>query len=121
MNCGALLLDLDDTLIDTRQGTSLALRDFHGTHGHQIGIPCDQVEAIWDRSIKTHFPRYIRGDLSFQDQRRWRIRDIFGRPAMPEAEADALFNAYLSHYSVITSFPTMCFPCWTPCMGFPWP
>jgi putative hydrolase of the HAD superfamily len=99
MTYGALLLDLDDTLIDTRQGTSLALRDFHGTHGNQIGIAPELVEAIWDRSIKTHFPRYIRGELSFQDQRRWRIRDIFGRPDMTDAEADALFDAYLSHYA----------------------
>ena len=95
----ALLLDLDDTLIDTRQGTRLALNDFHGTHGGQLAISRHEVEAIWDRSIKTHFPRYIRGELSFQDQRRWRIRDIFGRPDMGEAEADALFRAYLSHYA----------------------
>lgn len=99
MKYDALLLDLDDTLLDTRQGTRLALRDFHGTHGDQIGIPRNQVEAIWDRSIRTHFPRYIRGELSFQDQRRWRIRDIFARPEMSEAEADVLFKAYLSHYA----------------------
>ena len=99
MTYGALLLDLDDTLLDTRQGTSLALRDFHGSHGVQIGISLEKVEAIWDRSIRTHFPRYIRGELTFQDQRRWRIRDIFARPDMGEAEADALFKAYLSHYA----------------------
>lgn len=99
MTYGALLLDLDDTLIDTRQGTSLALRDFHGSHGDQIGISLEKVVAIWEHSIKTHFPRYISGELSFQDQRRWRIRDIFARPEMGEVEADTLFKAYLAHYA----------------------
>lgn len=99
MNYGGLLLDLDDTLIDTRQGTRLSLWDFHGSHGDRFCIPRDQVEAVWDRSIKTHYPRYTRGEMAFQDQRRWRIRDIFGRPEMPDAEADTLFNVYLSHYA----------------------
>jgi putative hydrolase of the HAD superfamily len=95
----ALLLDLDDTLIDTREGTRLALRDFHGTHGHlMIGGLADS-EAAWDRGIKLHFPRYVRGEISFQEQRRGRIREIFARPDMPEAEADRLFRIYLDHYA----------------------
>lgn len=99
MTFKALLLDLDDTLIDTRQGTRLALRDYHGALGGRVRIPLDEVAGIWDRSIKKHFPMYIRGELSFQDQRRWRIRDLFGRPDMADAEADSHFNDYLSHYA----------------------
>jgi putative hydrolase of the HAD superfamily len=97
MRYQALLLDLDDTLIDTRQGTRLALRDYHGTHGSRMGIGVEEAEAAWERGIKLHFPRYVRGEISFQEQRRGRIREIFGKPDMAEAEADALFENYLTH------------------------
>jgi putative hydrolase of the HAD superfamily len=99
MPAKALLLDLDDTLIDTREGTRLALRDFHGTHGHLMAGGLADSEAAWDRGIKIHFPRYVRGEISFQEQRRGRIREIFARPDMPEAEADRLFQVYLDHYA----------------------
>src|SRR4051794_7053614 len=95
----ALLLDLDDTLIDTREGTRLALRDFHGAYGHLMAATLEDAMARWERGIKLHFPRYVRGEISFQEQRRGRIREIFSRPDMPEAEADQLFDAYLEHYA----------------------
>jgi putative hydrolase of the HAD superfamily len=95
----ALLLDLDDTLIDTREGTRLALRDFHGSHGHLMIGGLAEAEAAWERGIKLHFPRYVCGEISFQEQRRGRIREIFARPDMPEAEADRLFRAYLDYYA----------------------
>jgi putative hydrolase of the HAD superfamily len=94
----ALLLDLDDTLLDTRQGTRLALRDFHGTHGHLMGVGLEEAEDRWERGIKVHFPRYVRGEISFQDQRRGRVREIFAKPDLTDAASDALFETYLRHY-----------------------
>jgi putative hydrolase of the HAD superfamily len=95
----ALLLDLDDTLIDTRQGMRLALRDFHSAYGHLMAGTVEDAEVRWQQGLDLHFPRYVRGEISFQEQRRGRIRAIFSRPDMPEAEADRLFNAYLEHYA----------------------
>lgn len=93
-----LLLDLDDTLIDTRTGTRLALADFHQSHGHLMGVGAEEAYARWDAGIKSHFPRYVNGEISFQEQRRWRIREVFGRRELPDAECDGLFQAYLEHY-----------------------
>src|SRR4051812_47681064 len=97
-NPKAILLDLDDTLIDTRTGTRLALKDYHGSHGHLMGGGLERLEALWDLGIKRHFPRYVSGEISFQDQRRWRLREVFERPEMPDAEADDLFQGYMRHY-----------------------
>jgi putative hydrolase of the HAD superfamily len=93
-----LLLDLDDTLIDTRTGTRLALADFHGTHGHLMGVGPEEAYGRWDAGIKLHFPRYVSGEISFQEQRRWRIRELFGRSGLTDAESDGLFRTYLEHY-----------------------
>lgn len=94
----ALLLDLDDTLIDTRRGTQLALTDYHGSHGHLMGVSLEEASERWDRGIKLHFPRYVSGEISFQEQRRWRIREVFARPDLTDAESDELFQGYLGHY-----------------------
>jgi putative hydrolase of the HAD superfamily len=93
-----LLLDLDDTLIDTRTGTLRALADFHATHGHLMGIGLEEAYGRWDAGIKLHFPRYVSGEISFQEQRRRRIREVFGRPELTDGEADGFFQAYLAHY-----------------------
>lgn len=91
----ALLLDLDDTLLDSRSSMGLAMADFHATHGHQMGVGPEEAAVRWLRATDTHYPRYARGEIAFQGQRRCRVRDLFARPDMPDAEADALFQIYL--------------------------
>ncbi len=42
--------------------------------------------------------RYSYAEIDFQEQRRRRLRTIFGKDDMSSNEADAIFSDYLSHY-----------------------
>jgi putative hydrolase of the HAD superfamily len=91
----ALLLDLDDTLLDTRAGAVRTIADFHATHGPLMGVGPEEAAARWQRGIDLNHPRYLRGEISFKDQRRGRVRELFARQDMPDEEADALFQVYV--------------------------
>lgn len=50
----------------------------------------EEAEALWEQGLRENFPRYLKGEISFQEQRRGRIRAMFSNPALTDAEAVAL-------------------------------
>ncbi len=98
-----ILFDIDDTLIDH----SAAVRDgVHALH-RQIG-PAEEVAAFhasWVTAMRIYFPRFLSRELSYQDQRRARMRHAVG-PHLSDAQADALFDLYFRVYETSWSlFP----------------
>ena len=92
----AILFDLDETLLNQKEASSAALRHFHA---HRCaGIEWRDVEKRWKTSLETHFDRFANGEITFQEQRRWRIRDVFEDPGISDAKADDLFGIYLAEY-----------------------
>lgn len=94
----AILLDLDDTLLDDRGATAPGFAAFLAAHRHRCAY-ADDDEALsaWRDAARRHWMRYERGELSFQEQRRWRIRDFLGE-ALNDAAADAAFRVYQQVY-----------------------
>jgi putative hydrolase of the HAD superfamily len=92
----AVLFDLDGTLVDHDSAVAGALAAFRARH--LPDMPMASLQAAWDTAAALHFPRFVDGRISFSDQRRLRIRDVLGLPALTDAEADVLFEAYLSAY-----------------------
>ncbi len=98
-----ILFDIDDTLIDH----SAAVRDgVHALH-RQIG-PAEEVAAFhasWVTAMRIYFPRFLARELSYQDQRRARMRHAVG-PHLSDAQADELFDLYFRVYETSWSlFP----------------
>jgi putative hydrolase of the HAD superfamily len=98
----ALLFDLDGTLMDHDAARVAGL----AAHVAALlpGLPAAElarVDGEWQRLEAVHYDEYAAGRISFQEQRRRRVRGLHAaldRPAPDDAAADAWFAAYLGHY-----------------------
>ncbi|MDX6743914.1 HAD family hydrolase [Actinocorallia sp. A-T 12471] len=98
----AILWDIDDTLFDYAQAdTDAATR-----HLAAEGLPHDTAALThWRTLTHTHYTRFTNGELTFTEQRRERVRAYLG-PTTPDAQADAWFDRYLTHFEQAwTAFP----------------
>lgn len=94
----ALLLDLDDTLLDDRGATRKAFSSFLASHRHTLESDVESVMlARWQSISRKHWPRFEQGEISFAEQRRSRVRD-FLQQTMSDEEADTAFEPYLEAY-----------------------
>ena len=89
----AVIFDLDDTLVDQRSAAHEAVVPWAADHG----VVDPGVALRWDAVAQRHYPRYQRREVSFQGQRRARVREFLGRD-LSDAEADAIFAGYLARY-----------------------
>lgn len=94
----ALLLDLDDTLMDDRAATRSAFAAFLDSHRNLLDGETEEDSFVrWRAVSAAHWRRFERGELSFLDQRRARVRD-FLRTQLTDPEADAAFEPYRVTY-----------------------
>ncbi|MFZ0324063.1 MAG: HAD family hydrolase [Actinomycetes bacterium] len=90
----AVIFDVDGTLIDYEYAQREGLRRHLSDSGSSL------VEAVWDRwqvAEERHFARYLAGELTFEGQRRERVREFVGGP-FTDDDADAWFDGYRSHF-----------------------
>ena len=94
-----MLFDLDGTLLDHESATAAALRAWLPSYG----LSNEDIEAViplWSDLERRHYPAWRAGEISFQEQRRRRIRDFLpavGR-TVQAARLDAVFAEYLTCY-----------------------
>ncbi|MFT4293853.1 MAG: HAD family hydrolase [Micropruina sp.] len=91
-----VLLDLDGTLLDHRGAADRAVVAW----ARQLGLSDDpDPVARWRRAESQHYPQFERGECSFQEQRRRRVRAFSSALAgVDDERADALFDDYAAHY-----------------------
>lgn len=94
-----ILFDVDDTLLDDRGAQDEYLRTLY-SHHRSILPYADQgtFVAAWRASIQRHFARYLKGELTIVEQRRARIRDVFGDPGMSSRKVDSIVDDFLTAY-----------------------
>jgi putative hydrolase of the HAD superfamily len=94
----AVLLDVDDTLVDTRAAFAAAIRQVVATWmPHLDDAQCEAALRHWVRDPSGHFRAYTRGEIDFETQRRRRAADLhaaFGGPVLDEATADTWDAGY---------------------------
>ncbi len=95
----ALLLDLDGTLLDHRAAADAAVVSWVATLlGH---VPAGLV-ARWAELEERYVTRAERGELTWQEQRRHRLTELFVELGLPPARdpvLDVHFAAFLTHYA----------------------
>lgn len=89
----AVLFDLDDTLVDQASAAGAAAVAWAAEHG----ITGADVGSRWARVSDRHYQAYQRRELTFQEQRRERVREFLAIDADDDV-ADEIFAGYLARY-----------------------
>ncbi len=93
-----VLLDLDDTLFDHRtaaDAAAVAWAEALPDWQHHA----DEAVSRWLALENEHFPRYARGELTLEEQRRVRVRAFHPSLAtLDDAGVDHAFGQYLRFY-----------------------
>jgi putative hydrolase of the HAD superfamily len=93
-----VLFDLDDTLFAHRRATEAGVV----AHLRASGFEDDATTATrWSALEKTHYDRYLDGELDYVGQRRARARgfmEAYGVTFESDADAEAWFDGYAQSY-----------------------
>lgn len=93
-----VLLDVDDTLVDTRAAFEAALAQVAALYLAD-STALEEVLATWRADLGGHYRRYTRGEMGYVEQRHVRANELharFGGPELDEAgfaEWDEVFEA----------------------------
>ncbi|MBT2439920.1 HAD family hydrolase [Streptomyces sp. ISL-36] len=99
MTIRAVLWDIDDTIFDYSRADLAGMRDHLTAEGLVDGFDSvDQALRRWQEITVVHWRRFEAGGVDFREQRRERVRDFLGTPALTAAEADGWFDRYITHY-----------------------
>lgn len=91
-----IFFDIDDTLLDYKASQEAAARGFARQYARYIA-DVEAFPALWQEITARQMARYLAGDLSFQAQRRNRVREALGIELSPR-QADQIFNDYYQLY-----------------------
>jgi putative hydrolase of the HAD superfamily len=94
----AVVWDVDDTLFDYTTADRVGMRAHLAAEGLLDGFETvEQAIARWRETTDVQWGRYAAGEVSFEGQRRDRVRVFLGEE-LSDDEADAWFQRYLGHY-----------------------
>jgi putative hydrolase of the HAD superfamily len=98
----ALLIDLDDTILCETVAVKSAINALvFNKFAHFQLITLDDTDSslfdIWGQASSKYWQQYIKGEISFQQQRQLRVRALFGEHISDQA-ANTIFDQYLALY-----------------------
>ncbi|OPG04829.1 hydrolase [Streptomyces sp. GKU 895] len=101
MSIHAVIWDVDDTLFDYTTADREGMRLHLTAEGLLTGDETpEQALVRWRTITDAQWARFSAGEVSFEDQRRDRVRVFLGE-RLTDAEADAWFRRYLAHYETV--------------------
>ena len=94
-----IFFDLDDTLLDNRSAQDKAALAWREAMGERL-VPHAESNfpEIWHSTTLCYWKLFERGEISFTEQRRRRIRDIMRDPHLSNEGADEMFARYVPFY-----------------------
>lgn len=99
-----VLFDLDGTLVDHDSALRQGLIGWLTSKELATEQQClDGLVALWDEVAERHFPAFRAREITFQEQRRRRLREFLPQlrvdtVGLDEATLDRIFKDYLEHY-----------------------
>ncbi|MGP4042067.1 HAD family hydrolase [Gracilibacillus sp. D59] len=92
-----IFFDIDATLLDHGKAEQKGAVDFYKKYSNELENSENEFVDRWFELSKKYFGKFLSNELTFQEQRRFRIKDIFGSH-LNDMQADNIFNKYLSLY-----------------------
>ena len=94
-----IFFDIDETLLNNSAAERAAAAQFYDLHKDVLQEPVEAFIDRWQTLTEHNIQRYLAGELSFQGQRRARLRQVFAsKRSLSDAEADLIFETYLHLY-----------------------
>lgn len=92
-----IFFDVDDTLVDHSNAERLAAKAFGELYQDYIPECSTHFSERWRKVSEKHIKRFLSGELTFQAQRQYRIREIFAKNFSDDV-CDGYFQDYLELY-----------------------
>ncbi|WP_201717435.1 HAD family hydrolase [Rhodomicrobium vannielii] len=86
-----IFFDLDDTLLDSHSASLNAAINLY--KDASISMSLQEFLASWQAAQERQYSRYDAKEISFQEQRRARLREVIN-PALSDCAADQMFTHY---------------------------
>lgn len=96
-NYNMIFLDIDDTLLDHKSSQDKAALIFSELYKERLIVEQNMFVKFWDEISRNHMNKYLLGNISFQEQRRERIKSSISAD-LSDREADTIFDDYHSAY-----------------------
>ena len=94
-----IFFDIDRTLLDHESAERAAALTFQKEHPEVFTESPEKFVERWHTVAEKYIKRHIDGEFSFREQRRIRLKELFGHHRqLSDADADGLFESYLRHY-----------------------
>ena len=94
-----IFFDLDDTLLNSMEAEYNAICKFKRNNNFD-NIESEEFWKTWRTSTRGQYDRYLKGEISFQEQRIRRIQELYTRygRTLSIQDANEKFDEYLSIY-----------------------
>lgn len=95
-----IFFDLDDTLLDHKSSELLGVDAFYEEYKDYFRLEKDVFYKLWCQLSDKHFNRYLKGKVTFDQQRIERIKELFRYSNIKLTDEDAMikFKKYLNNY-----------------------
>src|SRR5438034_11802647 len=114
-----IFFDLCGKLIYHSSGSAFARLDFFDHFFGSVAFPREGFPEVWEGIVDKHFNRYCRGEISIWEQRRSRMREVFGDESLPDWECDSRYQVYIQEYESLTRAYDDAAPYINECEGTP--
>jgi len=96
----AVLFDLDDTILNTRDAQANAICDFKGLFSEFNSISKEKFREEWDKITEKCYEEYLNNEYSFKRLRIQRMKKLFLKygTSISDEEAKNRFKEYLEIY-----------------------
>ncbi|MFT8320980.1 MAG: HAD family hydrolase [Bacillus sp. (in: firmicutes)] len=100
-----IFFDIDGTLVNHELAERVGAQEFYDKYKEDLSMEDNEFPSLWISWSHAYYAKFLAGELSFQEQRRMRIKELFGKQ-ITDQEADSLFQEYLHFYKTNwTAYP----------------
>lgn len=92
-----IFFDIDGTLLDHDRAERIGAMGFLKKHTNELQFSDTEFVKLWYNLSSKYFKKFLTKELSFKEQRRMRIKDLFSQQLSDE-QADSKFCIYLELY-----------------------
>ena len=94
-----IFFDLDETLIDIKKAQNIAIESLFNLYDFNKVIDLNSFVKKWDDLTDYHYKFYTTKQISYEEQRKRRITDLFKAYNVPlTIEAIDVYNIYLKEF-----------------------